>query len=114
MRGKEWGRRLLLRTLLALMDFECLRIIPYAMMQFEILPIMERYMQEIITPPAGGGPTAPPFVGKLAKIMMVVGFAGWILWTVIKLVLCGLGQRYLRKPHVVRCFVDTAEHAGSP
>jgi hypothetical protein len=116
LRGKKWGQSILLRTLVALMVFECFRLIPYAMMQSEMLPIMETYMQRLSTPPPGGGGGAPPaFLGKFVKVMMIVGFAAWILWAIIKLTLCAMGHRYLRKPHVVRFFeVESSPPPATP
>ena len=104
--GRGWARKLLLRAFLLGMILECVKIVPAAMMQLEMLPVMEQYFEKIASTPAPGGGAPPPMVGTFAKVGMLVGLAFWIGWAAIKLGLYAWGMRYLGRPHVKDYFEE--------
>ncbi len=105
-RGRPWARTLLVRAFLVAMIFECFRLVPATMMQFEILPIMEQFMQRVTTDPSGKNPSPPPMAASFAKAMMLIGVCIGVGWLVIKLACFGFCGRYLSRPHV-RAFFDS-------
>ncbi|WP_442510189.1 hypothetical protein SH528x_001797 [Novipirellula sp. SH528] len=101
---KRWGRTWIRRTLLVAIILECVRIVTYSLMQFEIFPVTKEYMQKIAN--AQGGPMGGETVAWFSTIGVVVGMVFFIGWFLIKLFLMIWGRRYLAKPMLDSYFVS--------
>ena len=101
-RKPAWGRTLLRKTFLFAILLECLRVGIYTMTQLEMMPVMETYMQKMMTQPGGGNP--PMAVGGMMKVMTLIGLGMWLMWAALKLGLYIWGCSYLKKPSVINYF----------
>lgn len=101
-RAPPWGRTWIRRTLLAAILLECLKAVLYTVTQLEMVPVMEKYMQRLMT--AQGANAAPMAMGTMMKVMSWVGIGMWLLWTLVKVGLYIAGRRYLRRTSVIDYF----------
>ncbi len=101
-RTPAWGRTLIRRALILAILLECMKVAIYVMSQVEMMPIMEEYMQKLMTKPGGAAP--PPAVGSMMKVFTFIGLGIWLVWAMLKLGLYVWGRVYLKKPTVLSYF----------
>ncbi|QDT12448.1 hypothetical protein [Planctomycetes bacterium K23_9] len=98
--SKSWTPRWMGKTLLALLVYEVLRTIFYVALQFETIPLVQLHMDNIADANSGNGGPPAAMVQSIQKISMIIGFAFWATWFVVK---CGIaiwGRRYFGRDYV--------------
>lgn len=107
------GYRVLRVTSLVAIVFEIARAIPYLMIQWDMLPVLEEYMPRMMMESAGasGDQAAEAaeamarigaMMARLTAIFGMVFFCGWCL---VKVVFYSITNRYLKKADIRRLFV---------
>ena len=75
-----------MKVFVAVLIFDCIRIVPTVVMQQEIMSVTERYMSRMMQASAPSGAAMPPGTGQMMQAMMQVGkavgiafAAGWLM-----------------------------------
>ncbi|MGB7344109.1 MAG: hypothetical protein WBD20_07840 [Pirellulaceae bacterium] len=104
LRSSAWAPRWMRKTLLVIIIFEVMRMGFYVLLQFETLPVIQESMDAIANANAGNGGPPPAFMQSIQKVSMIVGFAMWGIWFILKMGLAFWGRRYLNREQVLAYF----------
>ena len=102
------GRKVLLIAVSLVVVFELVQLGLFAMIQLEMMPVMDVYMSRVLEGAPGGGPGGQKAAQTIAKFSMIAGFIMQAGWMLVKLIFLGLAIWYLRSQRIRLLFQDKA------
>ncbi len=104
LRNQKRAVSLLSRLFLAMIFFEVCRSVLNAIVQWQMYPVMAKYMKQMAS--GNGQPGASgEMIAQMAMVGAVIGLVSWLIWSVAKIGLLWWGRRYLGRP-LVREYFD--------
>lgn len=101
------------RVLLAVIVFELVRLIPTLMMQMQIYPLTQAFMEKTVNTQGNNG--APPMMMKsIQQISMIIGIVFMFGWLTVKLGLVIWSRVYLKRQNVIDYFAGSSVQNETP